>query len=88
MKFLKWVKLFFKGAFKDTLFEPLEKDLREREETLLLLLFLHFSGMENPFGFFSLELLPYFEIKPGFLKRFVEKEELLSKLFARFDAWA
>ena len=58
------------------------------EELLLLLLNLHMAGFENPFGFFSLQLLPYMDIKENLLARLAAKEELLFNLMARFEGWA
>lgn len=84
----KWIKGFFKGAFKDILFESLEREARDYEEIVLTLLFLNFAGLENPLFFYVLELLPYLEIDENLLRRILEKEERLPILFSRFEGWA
>ncbi len=88
MRLLEFLRHFLRGAFRDTLFEGLEREAFEMEETLLLLLNLHMAGLENPFGFFSLQLLPYMDLRENLLARLAAKEELLFKLMARFEGWA
>ncbi|GEM_PF-3588085 len=87
-KIKKWLLGFFKGAFGDILFANLEREARETEEVLLTLLLLQFSGLDNPFAFYTMELLPFMRITENSLKRIVAKEERLGYLLSRFEGWA
>ncbi len=84
----EWVYGFFKGAFGDILFGALEREAEEIREVVLVLVLLQFSGLENPFSFYALELLPFMEITPFSLRRLLMKEERLGVLFSRFEGWA
>ena len=88
MKLTDFIRHFIKGAFRDTLFEGLEREADEMEELLLLLVNLHMAGFENPFGYFSLQLLPYLDLRENLLARIVAKEGILFNLMARFEGWA
>lgn len=83
-----WIKGFFKGAFEDTLFEALEREVKDYEEIMVTLILLHFAGLENPLYFYMLELLPYMGINEKSLRRILEKEERLPVLFSRYEGWA
>ncbi len=87
-KLKDWLSGFFRGAFSDTLFADLEREAKEVEEIVLVLALLQFSGLENPFSFYALELLPFMEITPYSLRRLISKEERLGYLFSRFEGWA
>ncbi len=87
-KIKTWLRNFLKGALEDILYENLEREAAETEEILLTLILLQFSGLENPFSFYGLELLPFLKVNEASLRRLVMKEERLGILFSRFEGWA
>ena len=81
MKFLKSLKLFFKGALLDSSTDKLEATARSLNDNLLTVVLSERLGMPNPMYYYMVEILPYIaEDFEGWNRRMADRKSIISRV--------
>ena len=81
MKFLKSLKLFFKGALVDSSTDKLEAKAKSLNDNLLTVVLSERLGMPNPMYYYMVEILPYIaEDLEGWNRRMADRKSVISKV--------
>ncbi len=79
-RFLKDLKLFFRGAMVDTSTQVIEASANMMQDNFLIVIFSDFLGIPNPLSYYTIELIPYFgnDLK-GWEMRMSDRKSVLAK---------
>lgn len=81
MKFLKSLKLFFKGALVDSSTDKLEAKAKSLNDNLLTVVLSERLGMPNPMYYYMVEILPYIaEDLEGWNRRMADRKSVISRV--------
>ena len=81
MKFLKSLKLFFKGALLDSSTDKLEATAKSLNDDLLTVVLSERLGMPNPMYYYMVEILPYVaEDLEGWNRRMADRKSVISRV--------
>ncbi len=80
MKFLKSLKLFFKGAVVDSSTDKLEAKAKSLNDNLLTVVLSERLGIPNPMYYYMVEILPYIAGDlEGWNRRMADRKSVISK---------
>ena len=81
MKFLKSLKLFFKGALVDSSTDKLEAKAKSLNDNLLTVVLSERLGMPNPMYYYMVEILPYIaEDLEGWNRRMADRKSVIGRV--------
>ena len=81
MKFLKSLKLFFKGVLVDSSTDKLEAKAKSLNDNLLTVVLSERLGMPNPMYYYMVEILPYIaEDLEGWNRRMADRKSVISRI--------
>lgn len=81
MKFLKSLKLFFKGVLVDSSTDKLEAKAKSLNDNLLTVVLSERLGMPNPMYYYMVEILPYIaEDLEGWNRRMADRKSVISRV--------
>jgi hypothetical protein len=79
-RFLKDLRLFFKGAMVDTSSEVIGAAADMMQDNFMIVIFSDFLGIPNPLSYYTIELIPYFgNDLEGWEKRMSDRKSVLAK---------
>ncbi len=81
MKFLKSLKLFFKGVLVDSSTDKLEAKAKSLNDNLLTVVLSERLGMPNPMYYYMVEILPYIaEDLEGWNRRMADRKSVIGRV--------
>jgi len=81
VKFLKSLKLFFKGALVDSSTDKLEAKAKSLNDNLLTVVLSERLGMPNPMYYYMVEILPYIaEDLEGWNRRMADRKSVIGRV--------
>jgi len=81
VKFLKSLKLFFKGVLVDSSTDKLEAKAKSLNDNLLTVVLSERLGMPNPMYYYMVEILPYIaEDLEGWNRRMADRKSVISRV--------
>ncbi len=81
MKFLKSLKLFFKGAVVDSSTDKLEAKAKSLNDNLLTVVLSERLGIPNPMYYYMVEILPYIAGDlEGWNRRMADRKSVISRV--------